>query len=156
MKNLAVIFRIRIKKSRIKKCHQRRIRKWIERRHRTKRTTINRSLRKQLMFSLQMILIEKALKNTFSNYSMKWSTELQKNNSLFRRSSSKRNFFRCCMLTKSWFDEYISFKSWNLIRIRKWWFIMIIFRSYVFLFRKFSKLRRKFDTSTSHNADWDS
>jgi hypothetical protein len=50
---------------------------------------------------LRMILIEKTLKNTFLNYSIKWSTELQKNNSLSRRSSSKRNFFWCCMLTKS-------------------------------------------------------
>jgi hypothetical protein len=71
------------------------------------------------MFSLQMILIEKALKNTSSNCLMKWSTELSKNNSSSRFSSSKRNFFRCCMLTKNWFDEYISFRSWNLIRIKK-------------------------------------
>jgi hypothetical protein len=107
------------KKSRIKKCHQRRIRSWIKRRHRTKRTTINRFLRKQLMLFLQMILIEKTLKNTSSNYLMIWSTELSKNNSSSRFSSSKRNFFRCCMLTKSWFDEYISFRSWNLTRIKK-------------------------------------
>jgi hypothetical protein len=31
----------------------------------------------------------------------------------------ERNFFRCCMLTKNWFDEYISFRSWNLTRIKK-------------------------------------
>jgi hypothetical protein len=30
---------------------------------------------------------------------------------------------------------------------------MIIFRSYAFLFQKFSKSRQNFNTSTSHNAD---
>jgi hypothetical protein len=73
----------------------------------------------QQMLFLRMILIEKALKNTSSNCLMIWSTELSKNNSSFRFSSSKRNFFRCCMLTKNWFDEYISFKSWNLIQIKR-------------------------------------
>jgi hypothetical protein len=68
---------------------------------------------------LQMILIEKALKNISSNCLIIWSIELLKNNLSFRFSSSKRNFFRCCMLIKNWFDEYISFKSWNLIRITK-------------------------------------
>jgi hypothetical protein len=34
MRSLAIRFRVRIKRSRIKKCHQRRIRSWIERRHR--------------------------------------------------------------------------------------------------------------------------
>jgi hypothetical protein len=69
--------------------------------------------------SLQMILIEETLKNTFSNCLMIWSTELSKNNSSSRFSSSKRNFFRCCMLTRSWSDEYIFFRNWNLIRIKK-------------------------------------
>jgi hypothetical protein len=70
-------------------------------------------------FLLRMILIEEALKNTFSNCLMIWSIELSKNNSSFRSSSSKRNFSRCCMLTRSWFDEYIFFKSWNLIWIKR-------------------------------------
>jgi hypothetical protein len=74
---------------------------------------------KSLMHSLQMILIEKTLKNISSNYLMIWSIELLKNNSQFRFSSSKRNFFRCYTLTKSSFDEYISFRSWSLIRIKK-------------------------------------
>jgi hypothetical protein len=60
---------------------------------------------------LRMILIEKALKNTFSNCLKIWSIELSKNNLSSRFSSSKRNFFRCCVLTKNWFDEYIFFKS---------------------------------------------
>jgi hypothetical protein len=37
MKSLIIRFRARIKKSRIKKCHQRRIRNWIKKRHRTKK-----------------------------------------------------------------------------------------------------------------------
>jgi hypothetical protein len=73
---------------------------------------------KQMLF-LQMILIEEALKNTSSNCLMIWSTELSKNNSSSRFSSSKRNFFRCCMLTRSWFDEYIFFRNWNLTRIKR-------------------------------------
>jgi hypothetical protein len=84
-----------------------------------KKTTINRFLRAQQMLFLRMILIEETLKNTSSNCLMKWSIELSKNNSSSRFSSLKRNFFRCCMLTKSWFDEYIFFKSWNLTRIKK-------------------------------------
>jgi hypothetical protein len=72
-----------------------------------------------LMHSLQMILIEKALKSISSNCLMIWSTELSKNNSSFRFSSSKRNFFRCYTLTKSSFDEYISFRSWDMIRIKR-------------------------------------
>jgi hypothetical protein len=72
-----------------------------------------------LMHSLQMILIEETLKNIFLNYLMIWSIELSKNNSFSRFSSSKRNFFRCYTLTRSSFDEYISFRSWNLIRIKK-------------------------------------
>jgi hypothetical protein len=119
MKNLTIKFRIRIKKNRIKECHQRRIWSWIKRRHRTKRITINTSLKKQLMYCLQMILIEKTLKNISSNYLMIWSIELSKNNSSSRFSSSKRNFSRCYTLTKSSFDEYISFKNYSLTRIRK-------------------------------------
>jgi hypothetical protein len=46
MRSLAVRFRARIKKSRIKKCHQRRIRSWIKRRHRTKKITKSRFLKK--------------------------------------------------------------------------------------------------------------
>jgi hypothetical protein len=78
MKSWAVRFRALIKKSRKKKCDQRQIRCWIERRHWIKRTIISRSLKKQLMSSLQMILIEKALKNIFLNCLMIWSTELSK------------------------------------------------------------------------------
>jgi hypothetical protein len=74
---------------------------------------------KQLMFFLQMILIEKALKNIFSNCLIIWSIELSKNNSSSWSSSLKRNFSRCYTLIKSLFDEYISFKSWNLIRIKR-------------------------------------
>jgi hypothetical protein len=84
-----------------------------------KKITINRFLKAQQMFFLRMILIEETLKNTFLNYSMKSSTELQENNSSFRFSWSKRNFFRCYTLTKSSFDEYISFKSWSLTRIKR-------------------------------------
>ncbi len=84
-----------------------------------KKKMISRFLKEQLMHSLQMILIEKALKNISSNYLMIWSTELSKSNSLSRFSSSKRNFSRCYTLTRSSFDEYISFRSWNLTRIRK-------------------------------------
>jgi hypothetical protein len=58
------------KKKSNKKCHQRRIRSWIKRRHRTKKITINRFLKEQLMHSLQMILIEETRKNIFSNYLM--------------------------------------------------------------------------------------
>jgi hypothetical protein len=54
----------------------------------------------QQRFFWRMILIEKTLKNTFSNYLMKWLMKLQKNNLLFRRSSSKQNFFWCCMLLR--------------------------------------------------------
>ncbi len=72
MKNLIIKFRARIKKSRIKKCHQRRIRNWIKRRHSIKRKMINKFLKKQLMHFLQMILIEKTLKNISSNYWMIW------------------------------------------------------------------------------------
>jgi iron-sulfur cluster repair protein YtfE (RIC family) len=46
-----------------------------------KKTTINKFLKTQQMLFLQMILIEKTLKNTFSNYLMIWSIELSKNNS---------------------------------------------------------------------------
>jgi hypothetical protein len=84
-----------------------------------KKITINRSLKEQLMHSLQMILIEKTLKNISSNCLMIWSIELSKNNSSSRSSSSKRNFFRCYTLTRSSFDEYISFRNWNLIRIKR-------------------------------------
>jgi hypothetical protein len=55
------------KKKLNKNCHQRRIRSEIKRRHRTKKITINKSLRKQLMHFLQMILIEKTLKSISSN-----------------------------------------------------------------------------------------
>jgi hypothetical protein len=78
-----------------------------------KKTTINKSLKKQLMHFLQMILIEKTLKNIFSNCLMIWSIKLSKNDSSSQFSSSKRNFFRCYTLTKSSFDEYILFRSWN-------------------------------------------
>jgi hypothetical protein len=111
--SLIIRFRARIKKSRIKKCHQRRIR------HRTNKKIINRFMKKQLMHSLQMILIEKALKNISSTCLMIWSIKLSKNNSSFWFSSSKRNFFRCYTLIKNLFDEYIFFRSWNLIRIKK-------------------------------------
>jgi hypothetical protein len=148
MKSLAIKFR-----ARIKKCHQRRIRSWIKRRHRIKKIMINRFLKEQLMHLLQMILIEKTLKNISSNFLMIWSTELSKSNSLSRSLSSKRNFSRCCMLKRNSFDEYISFRSWNSIRIKRSWFTTIIFRRFVFLFQKFSKSRQNFDTSTSHNAD---
>jgi hypothetical protein len=84
-----------------------------------KTITISKSLKKQLMHSLQMILIEKTLKNISSNCLMIWSTELSKNNSSSRSSSSKRNFFRCYTLTKSSFDEYIFFRSWSLTRIKR-------------------------------------
>ncbi len=84
-----------------------------------KEKMINKSLKKQLMHSLQMILIEKALKNISSNCLMIWSIELSKNNSSSRSSSSKRNFFRCYTLTKSSFDEYIFFRNWSLTRIKK-------------------------------------
>jgi hypothetical protein len=84
-----------------------------------KKKMINKFLKEQLMHFLQMILIEKALKNIFSNYLMIWSIKLSKNNSLSRFSSSKRNFFRCYTLIKSSFDEYIFFKNWNLTRIKK-------------------------------------
>jgi hypothetical protein len=107
------------KKNRIKKCHQRRIRNWIKRRHRKKKTTINRFLKEQLMFFLQMMLIEKTSKNISSNCLMISSIELSKNNSSFRFLSSKRNFFRCYTLIKSLFDEYIFLKNWSLIRIKR-------------------------------------
>ncbi len=87
----------------------RRIRNWIELRHRTKNRS--RFLREQRMHFLQMIWIEKALRIIFSNFSMIWSIELQKNNSQYQSSSLKRNFFRCCMQTRNWFDEYISFRN---------------------------------------------
>jgi hypothetical protein len=64
-------------------------------------------------------LIEKTLKNISSNFLMIWSTELSKNNSSSRFSSSKRNFFRCYTLTKTSSDEYIFFRNWNLISIKK-------------------------------------
>jgi hypothetical protein len=48
MKSLTIKCRARIKKNRIKKCHQRRIRYWIKRRHRTKKTMINRFLKKTI------------------------------------------------------------------------------------------------------------
>jgi hypothetical protein len=124
-----------------------------KKRHRTKKITISRSLREQLMHFLQMILIEKTLKNISSNCLMIWLIELSKSNSSSRFSSSKRNFFRCYTLTKNSFDEYISFRSWSLIRIKKQWFTTIIFKRFVFLFQKFSKSRQNFDMSTSHNAD---
>jgi hypothetical protein len=107
------------KKCRIKKCHQRRIRNWLKKRHRTKKTMINRFLKKQLMHFLQMILIEKTLKNIYSNCLMIWWIELSKNNLSSRSSSSKRNFFRYYTLTKNSFDEYIFFKNWSLTRIKK-------------------------------------
>jgi hypothetical protein len=44
---------------------------------------------------------------------------VKKNNSSSRSSSSKRNFSRCYTLRRSSFDEYISFRSWSLIRIKK-------------------------------------
>jgi hypothetical protein len=75
--------------------------------------------KKQLMHFLQIILIEKMLKNIFSNYLIIWLIELSKNNSSSRFSSSKRNFSRCYTLTKNSFDEYISFRNWSLIRIKK-------------------------------------
>jgi hypothetical protein len=59
------------------------------------------------------------LKSIFSNYLMIWSMKLSKNNSLSRFSSSKRNFFWCYTLTKNSFDEYISFRSWSLIQIKR-------------------------------------
>jgi hypothetical protein len=52
-----------------------------------------------LMHFLQMILIEKTLKNISSNCLMIWSIELLKNNSSSRFSSSKQNFFRCYTMT---------------------------------------------------------
>jgi hypothetical protein len=112
-------FRIGIKKNRIKEYHRRRIRNWIKRRHRTKRTMISKSLKEKLMHFLQMILIEETLKNIFSNCLMIWSIELSKNNSSSRSSSSKRNFSRCYTLTKSSFNEDIFFRSWNLIWIKR-------------------------------------
>ncbi len=63
--------------------------------------------------------LEKTLKSIFSNYLMIWSMKLSKNNSLSRFSSSKRNFFWCYTLTKNSFDEYISFRSWSLIQIKR-------------------------------------
>jgi hypothetical protein len=84
-----------------------------------KNILINKSLKEQLMHFLQMILIEKTLKNISLNCLIMWSIKLLKKNSLFQSSSSKRNFSRCYMLTKSSFDEYISFRSWNLIWIKK-------------------------------------
>jgi hypothetical protein len=72
-----------------------------------------------LMHFLQIVLIEKALKKIFSNCLMIWSIESSKNNSSFRFSWFKRNFFRCYTLTKISFDEYNFFKNWNLTRIKK-------------------------------------
>ncbi len=46
-----------------------------------KNRIISKSLKKQRMHFLQMILIEEALKVIFSNFLMIWSTELQENNS---------------------------------------------------------------------------
>ncbi len=84
-----------------------------------KKIMIKKFLKKQLMHFLQMILIEKRLKNSFSNCLIIWSIELLKNNSSSRSSSSKRNFSRCYTLTKSSFNENISFRNWNLTRIKK-------------------------------------
>jgi hypothetical protein len=48
MKSLTIKFRVRIKKNRIKKCHQRRIRNWIKKHHRTKKITISKFLKKTI------------------------------------------------------------------------------------------------------------
>ncbi len=153
MKNLAVRFRIWIKKSRIKKCQQFRIKNWIKRDHRTKKTMINRSLKEQLMPFLQMILIEKALKNIFLNYLMIKSIELSNNNSSSRFSSLKRNFFRCYTLTKNSFAEYIFFRSWNLTRIKKKMIYNDNLKTIRVFFSNILKSRQNFDTSISHNVD---
>jgi hypothetical protein len=88
------------------------------------------------------------MRTTRSNFLMIWLIELYASKSLFQHLSPKRNCLQCCMRARNLSDEYISLKNWDLISIRRWLFITIIFKSYVFSSQKMLRSILSFVTST--------
>jgi hypothetical protein len=69
---------------------------------------------------------------TRSNFLMIWLIELQASKSLFQRLSSKPNCLLCCTRVKNLSDEFICLRNWVSILIKRWLFIIIIFKSFVY------------------------
>jgi hypothetical protein len=61
-----------------------------------------------------------------------WLIELLVNKLSFLLRSLRSNCLLYCMQTKNFSDEFICLRNWNLISIRRWLFMTIIFKSFVY------------------------